>query len=107
MSKLQPPKNDWCRCLLILHMNYMAGVSMAKVLNILPHFYKFQTRLLEIEKLHPKLKISRTQVAFKNNKLNKSGYFTVYTLLSPPSYVVNLYNLLNRDGMKSKPKESK
>jgi len=31
MSKLQPPKNDWSRCLLILHMNYMAGVSMAKV----------------------------------------------------------------------------
>lgn len=100
MSKLQPPVNDWARTLLILHMNYMAGVSMAKVLNTLPHFYKFQTRLLEIEKHHPKLKVSRSQIPFKNNKLNKSGYFTQYVLLSPPSYVVNLYNLLNREGLK-------
>lgn len=102
MSKLQPPKNDWCRCLLILHMNYMAGVSMAKVLNTLPHFYKFQTRLLEIEKLHPKLKVSRTQVAFKNAKLNKSGYFTVYKPLNARQYMINLYNLLNKEGLRSK-----
>jgi len=105
MSKLQPPKNDWSRCLLILHMNYMAGVSMAKVLNTLPHFYKFQTRLLEIEKAHPKLKVSRTQVPFKNARLNKSGYFTTYTLLSPPAYVINLYNLLNKEGLKGKSKK--
>ena len=102
MSKLSKPNNDWCRTLLILHMNYMGGVSMAKVLNTLPHFYKFQTRLLEIEKLHPKLKVSRTQIPFKNNKLNKSGYFTQYTLLSTPNYVVNLYNLINKNGLKAK-----
>lgn len=100
MSKLQPPKNDWCRCLLILHMNYMAGVSMAKVLNTLPHFYKFQTRLLEIEKMHPKLKVSRTQVAFKNAKLNKSGYFTVYKPLNARQYMINLYNKINENGLK-------
>lgn len=100
MSRLEKPNNDWARALLILHMNYMGGVSMAKVLNTLPHFYKFQTRLAEIEREHPKLKVSRTQIAFKNNKLNKSGYFTQYVLLSPPAYVTNLYNLLNREGLK-------
>lgn len=100
MSKLQRPKNDWCRVLYILHDNYMAGVSMAKVLNVLPHFYKFQTRLLEIEKLHPKLKISRTHIPFKNARLNKSGYFTQYVALCPPKYLVNLYNLINENGLK-------
>lgn len=101
MSKLKTPQNDYARCLMILHMNYMGGVSMAKVLNILPHFYKFQTRLLEIERAHPKLKISRTKMPFKNQRLNKSGWFTQYTLLSSPSYVVNLYNVINENGLKN------
>jgi hypothetical protein len=100
MSKLNKPNNDWCRVLWILHNNYYAGVSMAKVLNILPHFYKFQTRLLEIEKLHPKLNVSRVQIAFKNTSLNKSGYFTQYVALSPPQYIINLYNKINEEGLK-------
>ena len=100
MSRLEKPNNDWARALLILHMNYMGGVSMAKVLNTLPHFYKFQTRLLELEREHPKLKVSHVKTPFKNEKLNKSGYYTNYILLSPPKYVINLYNKINREGLK-------
>jgi hypothetical protein len=107
MAKLSKPVNDWARCLIILHSNYMAGVSMAKVLNVLPHFYKFQTRLKEVEKAHPKLKISRTIIPFKNAKLNKNGYFTQYTLLSPPSYVINLYNKINKEGLYGEKKDKK
>ena len=102
MSTLKKPTNDWARVLFILHSNYMGGVSMAKVLNILPHFYKFQTRLLEIERENPKLKVSRVKIPFKNVKLNKSGWFTQYTLLSPPRYVIDLYNKINEQGLKEK-----
>lgn len=103
MATLQKPNNDWARVLWVLHHSYMGGVSMATVLNkYLPNFYKFQTRLCEIEKEHPKLKISRTQIPFKNIKLNKSGYFTQYTPLSPDKYIINLYNLINKEGLKKK-----
>lgn len=101
MNILQKPVNDWARTLWILHHSYMGGVSMATVLTRhIPNFYKFQTRLLEIEKAHPKLKISRTQIPFKNTKMNKSGYFTQYTPLSPDQYIVNLYNQINNNGLK-------
>ena len=103
MSKLQPAKNDWARVLWILNSSYIGGVSMASVLNkYLPNFYKFQTRLAEIQREHPKLKISKTQIPFKNTKMNKSGYFTQYTPLSPESYIVNLYNQINEHGLKGK-----
>jgi len=90
----------------ILIDSYLAGVSMAKVLNnYAPNFYKFQTRLGEIEKAHEKLNISRTSQPFTNARLNKKGHFTVYTPLSPMPYMKNLYNLLNREGLKGKSKK--
>lgn len=108
MSKLEKPNNDYARVMHILIDSYIAGVSMAKVLNnYAPNFYKFQTRLSDIQKAHPKLRISKTSIAFKNDKLNKKGYYFEYKSLSPMPYMKNLYNLLNREGLKSKPKESK
>jgi hypothetical protein len=106
MSRLEAPKNDYARTMFILIDSYIAGVSMAKVLNnYAPNFYKFQTRLGDIERAHPKLKISRTSHPFTNARLNKKGHFTVYTPLSPMPYMKNLYNLLNREGLKSKSKK--
>jgi hypothetical protein len=106
MSKLERPANDWARVMFILIDSYIAGVSMSKVLNnYAPNFYKFQTRLSDIQRAHPKLKISKTSIPFKNAKLNKSGYYFQYTPLSPMPYMKNLYNLLNREGLKSKSKK--
>lgn len=106
MPNLERPVNDYARVMHILIDSYIAGVSMAKVLNnYAPNFYKFQTRLSDIQRAHPKLKISKTAIPFKNNKLNKSGYFFQYTPLSPMPYMKNLYNLLNREGLKGKTKK--
>jgi len=106
MSRLETPKNDYARTMFILIDSYIAGVSMAKVLTKYdPTFYKFQTRLSDITKAHPKLKISKTSIPFKNSKMNKNGYFFQYTPLSPMPYMKNLYNLLNKEGLKSKSKK--
>ena len=103
MSKLEKPNNDYARVMHILIDSYIAGVSMAKVLNnYAPNCYKFQTRLSDIQRAHPKLKISKTAIPSKNSKLNKNGYFYQYTPLSPMPYMKNLYNLLNREGLSSK-----
>lgn len=103
MLKLEKPNNDYARAMYILIDSYIAGVSMAKVLNnYAPNFYKFQTRLSDIQRAHPKLKISKTAIPFKNSKLNKNGYFYQYTPLSPMPYMKNLYNLLNKEGLRSK-----
>jgi len=106
MPNLEKPVNDYARVMHILIDSYIAGVSMAKVLNnYAPNFYKFQTRLSDIQRAHPKLKISKTAIPFKNNKLNKNGYYLQYTPLSPMPYMKNLYNLLNREGLKGKSKK--
>ena len=64
MSKLERPVNDYARVMHILIDSYIAGVSMAKVLNnYAPNFYKFQTRLSDIQRAHPKLKISKSLIS--------------------------------------------
>lgn len=99
--KIEKPKNDWAKTIYILLLNYMAGVSMAKVLtNHEPCFYKFQTRLLEVEKAHPKLKLIRTPKTYKSKMDGKTRSYTQYTLLSVRPYCVNLYLKLNRQGLK-------
>lgn len=103
MPNLERPVNDYARVMHILIDSYIAGVSMAKVLNnYAPNFYKFQTRLSDIQRAHPKLKISKTAIPFKNSKLNKNGYFYQYTPLSSMPYMKHLYNLLNKEGLRSK-----
>lgn len=108
MSRLEKPVNDYARVMFILIDSYISGVSMAKVLTKYdPTFYKFNTRLGDIEKAHPKLKMSRAAIPFKNNKMNKSGYYFQYTPLSSMPYMKNLYNLLNREGLKGKKDQTK
>lgn len=100
MTNLARPRNDWAKALYILNLNYLAGVSMAKVLtHHEPCFYKFQTRLGDVERLHPKLQISRTTIPYKSKIDGKSKSYTQYTLLSPKYYFVNLYNLINEKGL--------
>ena len=106
MSKLSKPVNDWAKCLWILHDNYMGGVNMAKVLTKYDNtFYKWQTRLSDIMKEHPKLKVSKVPIPFSNKITGKTGYFYQYTLLSPTPYVKNLYNKINQNGLKTPTKK--
>lgn len=103
MATLQKPKNDYAKCLWILNQSYMGGVNMTKVLtHFEPTFWKFQSRLSDLIKDHPKLKIQKTAVPFKSKITGKSGYTTWYTPLCPPKYLINLYNLINKEGLKKK-----
>ena len=100
MPHLQKPKNDWAKCLYILYDSFLSGVSMAKVLTRYePCFYKFNTRLLEIEDAHPKLKISKTTVPYKSKIDGKGRHYTHYTILSPQPYLRNLYKKINEKGL--------
>ena len=102
MSKVEI-KNDWAKAVYILSLNYMSGVSMAKVLtNHEPAFYKWQSRLNEVIKKHPKLKVSKVIVPYKSKLDGKQKSYMVYTCLSPIPYVKNLINKLNNEGFKGK-----
>lgn len=99
--KLDKPANDWAKAIKILILNYMGGVSMAKVLtNHEPCFYKFQTRLSDVKRSHPKLKVAHTQVTYKSRMDGKMKTHIQYTPLSPKPYLVNLFNKINRQGLK-------
>ena len=106
MSKLQRPKNDWAKAIWILIQNHIAGISMAKVLTHYDQtFYKFQTRLGDVEKEHPKLKISHVMIPYTSNVDGKKKHYTQYTPLSPYPYLVNLYNKINENGLKKEVKK--
>lgn len=103
MGQLQKPKNDWAKAIWILNDCFMCGVSMAKVLrDYEPFFYKFQTRLLEVEKAHPKLRMSRVTLTHESKITGKVKSYTHYTPLCPKPYIINLYNLINENGFKGK-----
>lgn len=105
MSKLDKPRNDWAKALWILHQSYMGGVNMNKVLNnFSPNFWKFQTRISDICKAHPRFKekLQKTDVPFKDKVTGKTGYTTWYTPLHPKPYILNLYNKINKEGLKTK-----
>lgn len=96
-------KNDYAKAVYILSLNYMSGVSMAKVLsNHEPNFYKFQTRLGEVIKEHPKLKVSKVRIPYTSKIDGKKKSYIQYTCLSPMPYVRNLINKLNQEGFKGK-----
>lgn len=101
MSNLEKPNNDWAKALWVLNQSFMGGVSMVTVLKDYdPFFYKFQTRLLEVEKLHPKLRMSRVTLTHKSRITGKEVHYTQYTPICPKPYLVNLYNKVNREGLK-------
>lgn len=100
MQVLNKPRNDWAKCLWLLYMNYDGGVNMAKILTQFdPTFYKWQTRLSDILKLHPKLIISKVPIAFNNKITGKTGYYYQYTPLAAKPYLLNLYNKINSEGL--------
>lgn len=96
-------KNDWAKATYILYLNHLAGVSMAKVLtHHEPSFYKFNTRLGEVEKAHPKLKVARTRIKYTSKMDGKRKSYIQYTPLSPLPYLLNLTKKLNEEGFKGK-----
>ena len=97
--KLPKPKHDCAKALYILNLNYLGGVSMAKVLNHEPNFYKFQTRLSDIQRWHKKLNIAKTTIPYKSKIDGKSKHYKHYTVISPKQYFHNLYLKLNDLGL--------
>lgn len=90
--------------------NYNKGVTMKDACAIL--FYKFQTRIGEIERTTDsvgvqrsvKLKINRLPMT-KKNRFGHPMTFTLYKSLAPMKYLLNLYAYLNVNGLKSKNKK--
>lgn len=103
--KLQSPQNQYALAIRLLIDHKQTGVTMKHCCNVL--FYKFQTRLGEIERSigtdgKPRrlsLKIRRLPVT-KRNRFGNSMTYTEYKSLAPISYLKNLYSKLNKEGLK-------
>jgi len=91
------PKNQWALVIYLLLENYSRGMNMAIAMR--DNFHKFQTRLLEVEIAHPKLKIERTDVPYKN-RFKHPSFYRRYKPTSHRAYLVNLLKKLNRQGTK-------
>ncbi len=103
MSNLEKPNNQWAEALWILNDSFLGGVSMVKVLrNYNPFFYKFQSRLGEVMKEHPKLTVSKVTLTHKPKSSSKTIHYTHYTPICPKPYLINLYNKINKEGFKGK-----
>lgn len=92
--QLQKPRNQHAFAIRLLIEYGSKGVTMKDAVK--DFFYKFNTRLNEVEKAHPKLKIRRLRM----NKKNRFGHncsFYNYKSMAPYRYLVNLYNLLNKE----------
>ncbi len=102
--QLQKPKNQYALTLRLLIQNKSTGVTMKQCCAVL--LYKFQTRLLEIEKSldrhgkprHLSMKIRRLPMT-KKNQFGHSMTFTNYKSLAPTSYLIALHNKLNKHGL--------
>jgi hypothetical protein len=97
--KFTKPTNDWAKTLYIMNLHYLGGVSMATVLSHEPNFYKFQTRLSDILKWHKTLKVSKATVPYISKIDGKQRHYTQYTLISPKTYIHNLYEKINHLGL--------
>ena len=94
------PRNDWAKSLYILKETYNTGTSMA---NVLIHwdatFYKFQTRLREIELKNPELTIERKNMPYMSKLSGKIKHYTHYTCTSPKEAIIELFNNINKNGL--------
>lgn len=106
MKKLPPPKNCYALVVRYLIEYHSKGLSMRDVLK--DYFYKFNTRLGEVEKSTSTttgssrsllLKISRTPMT-KKNRFGHPMTYTQYKSLAPMSYLLNLYEYLNNNKFK-------
>lgn len=95
------PKNDYAKAMFILIK--AKTFSMADILLQYDScFYKAQTRIGDIERNHPKLKIGRKTIEYTSKLTGAKKHYTQYTLKSPYTYAVNLYNFLNKNGLNKK-----
>lgn len=96
---LTRPKNQWAHCIHLLIEKGNSGVTMKDAMK--DYFHKFQSRLLEVEKgRKDKIKIRRLPVT-KKNRFGHSCTFTNYKSLAPTPYLTNLFNKLNKQGIKA------
>ena len=101
------PKNQFALAILLLIEYKNTGVTMKECCKDL--FYKFQSRLGEIEKSLSssgkprslKLKIRRLPMT-KKNRFGHTMTYTNYKSLASLSYLNNLYKYLNANGLKGK-----
>jgi len=96
-ERLEKPKNQYSLCVRLLLEYGNQGVTMLDAMK--DHFHKFQSRLGEVEKLHPKLQVRRLNMTTKN-RFGHSCTFKNYKSVAPKPYLIHLYNLLNREGLK-------
>jgi len=90
------PQNQYSQAIFLLLENYSRGVTMSDACK--DHFHKFTNRLRDVEKLHPKLKISRLPVNTKN-RFGHHCRFLRFKSNAPKIYLVNLINKLNKNGL--------
>lgn len=109
-ERLEKPTNQWAKALYILIDSYTGGVNMLSVLNDYDrNFWKFQTRVSDLLKWHPKLQIAKSSIPFHSKLSDTGGYYTHYTIISNKEHCINLYNKINKLGLyrSHKPKEEK
>jgi len=105
--KLQSPKNQYALAVRLLIDHKQTGVTMKHCCYVF--FYKFQSRLGEIERSigsngkqrRLSMKIRRLPVT-KKNRFGNSMTYTEYKSLAPITYLKNLYNKLNKEGLPNK-----
>lgn len=96
---LEKPLNQYALVVYILIENYHKGVTMLDVMRS-DKFHKFQSRLLEVQKLREhKMKMMRLRVTTKN-RFGHPCSFVNYKSKASLSYLHNLLKKLNREGLK-------
>jgi len=96
-QRLDKPKNQWALCVWLLLEQGNLGVTMLDAMK--DRFHKFQSRLGEVEKAHPKIQIRRINMT-ATNRFGHSCTFKNYKSVAPKPYLLHLYALLNRQGLK-------
>ena len=96
-QRLDKPKNQYAQAVLLLIECGGVGVTMVDAMK--DYFHKFQSRLGEVEKLHPKLQVRRLNMTTKNRFGHPCTYKN-YKSVAPKPYLIHLYNFLNKNGLK-------
>lgn len=96
-QRLEKPRNQYSQCVRLLIEYGSTGVTMVDAMK--DYFHKFQTRLLEVEKAHPKIQVRRLPMTTKN-RFGHSCTYTNYKSVAPKQYLIHLFNLLNKNGLK-------
>ncbi len=93
VNRLDRPRNQHSLAVMLLIENHSKGVTMLQAIQ--DGFYKFNTRLGEVEREHPKLKIIRLRMTTKN-RFGHPCSFLNYKSVAPYQYLIHLYQKLNK-----------